>query len=246
MFREGDSILLIGTHVDDLFLFFNTGGKIIKEKVFEHLSKKMEVDNKGKLNFALDTKIERNNEKGTLKISQTKFIENLVKNYEDQTRIFETPASLIEITEEDLPRNTQEAKQLEKIPFQSLIGSLWWLAQISRPDIFCALHKCAVWQNRPSVKLWHALMRIVGYLKGTKQKGTIFLRPKQFFGKGWKECTETLDCEREGEIVKAYCDASFASETKFRSRFGFFFVVLGGCVSWSSSLLTRLVTSHRS
>ena len=33
--------------------------------------------------------------------------------------------------------------ELKDYPFQSDIGSLWWLANISRPDIFYAVHRCS-------------------------------------------------------------------------------------------------------
>ena len=61
-------------------------------------------------------------------------------------------------------------------PFQSDIGSMWWLANISRPDIFFAVHRCAVWQNRPSRKLWRWLQQIKRYLAGTTHLGIVYQR----------------------------------------------------------------------
>src|ERR1700760_4930075 len=43
--------------------------------------------------------------------------------------------------------------------------------------------------------------------------------------------------------LEAFCDASFASDSGFRSRIGYFFFFLGGLVSWSSSLTTRIMSS---
>lgn len=41
----------------------------------------------------------------------------------------------------------------------------------------------------------------------------------------------------------AFCDASFATETNSRSRYGYIFYVLGGLVSWTSVHTTRVLTS---
>src|ERR1700760_2319629 len=43
--------------------------------------------------------------------------------------------------------------------------------------------------------------------------------------------------------LEAFCDASFASDSGFRSRIGYFFFFLGGLVSWSSTLTTRIMSS---
>ena len=102
---------------------------------------------------------------------------------------------------------------------------------ISRPDLNCAVHKCAVWQNRPSKKLWKSLMNILRYLKATPHFGLIFRRPKLPFN---------LDTN---PFLKAFSDASHASEPGSHSRVGYFFF-LGGClVSWSSHNSTRVLSS---
>jgi hypothetical protein len=61
-----------------------------------------------------------------------------------------------------------DIKDAEKLPVRNLIGRLWWLALMTRPDIHCALHKCAVWQNKPSRALWKKLIQILKYLAGTR------------------------------------------------------------------------------
>ena len=40
--------------------------------------------------------------------------------------------------QDDLPKTPQEILEVKNFSFQEDIGSLWWLAQISRPDIFLA------------------------------------------------------------------------------------------------------------
>ena len=74
MFKENDSFLVLGTHVDDLFCLFNPG-KTLRDKVLAALRAKMEVDDQGTLSFALDMRIQRDVEKDILKLSQRQYID---------------------------------------------------------------------------------------------------------------------------------------------------------------------------
>src|SRR5207245_1819806 len=59
MFRDGEGFLFIGTHVDDIFSLFNPAGKVLRDRVLTALRKKMEIDDKGTLTFALDMRVQR-------------------------------------------------------------------------------------------------------------------------------------------------------------------------------------------
>ena len=73
------------------------------------------------------------------------------------------------------------------------------------------------------------------YLNGTRDTGIIFRKPDLKFEKGTPILPENA--------LQAFCDASFASDVGFKSRIGYFFFFLGGLVSWSSSLSTRIMSS---
>ena len=45
MFKEGEGVCIIETHVDDLFPLYNQEGKKIRDRVF----RKLEIDNKGEV-----------------------------------------------------------------------------------------------------------------------------------------------------------------------------------------------------
>lgn len=137
-----------------------------------------------------------------------------------------TPAPLKDINADDLPRSVDEEEEVKQLPVRNLVGKLWWLANISRPDISLALHKCATWQNRPSWALWKRLLHILKYLSGTPKLGLIFKRLK------------------EGEpVLAAQCDASFAAEPGSKSRYGWLFTAGGGLVAWDTKVIKRIVSS---
>ena len=137
-----------------------------------------------------------------------------------------TPAPHEDITEKDLPVTEEDKKVAASMPVRNLIGKLWWVARVSRPDIVCALHKCAVWQNRPSQKLWKHLIWIVKYLKTTQKVGITFNRKK----------------EGTSNYV-TYCDAAYATEEGTYSRVGFVYYFLGGLVAWESKKTKTIVDS---
>ena len=187
----------------------------------------MEIDNKGEIKYALDTCIERDTERGTLRISQEVYINNMIKEFNIQdAKGKETPGPVDSLSEKDIPTTDDEIKQVSQLPIRNAIGKLWWAALISRPDIVCALHKCAAWQNKPSKKLWKHIMWIIKYLKHTTKYAIVYHRQNN----------------NENMFV-TYCDASFASETKSKSRIGYVYFVYGCLVSWSSTHTTRVVTS---
>ena len=227
IFRKGKGFCFLSTHVDDLFPLFNPEGKEIRDKILQALRGQMQIDDKGTLSFALDTKIERDKGGGVLKISQQTYAETILQEFFPRgSAPRETPAQLEDLSDADLPKTSEEKKEVDRLPIRNLIGKLWWLTLISRPDIQCALHKCATWQNKPSLKLWKYLLNIVKYLANTKHFGLIFIRPKN-----------SENC------LQAFCDAAFATEEGSKSRWGYYFFVLGGLVSWQTKHTTRVVSS---
>ena len=89
-----------------------------------------------------------------------------------------------------------------------------------------SVHRCACEQNKPSEKLKRWVLRIVKYLKHTRNIGLVFQR-KNF---------------NSAHVLVGYCDASFLSETKSLSRYGVLFFVAGALVHWSSTKTSRIVS----
>jgi len=88
---------------------------LIRNKVLAALREKMEVDQKGTLQFALDMRVQRDPRAGVLKLSQRQYIDGLMDEYKI-TGIRSSPAPLDDLTEEDLPKSESEKREAEKIP----------------------------------------------------------------------------------------------------------------------------------
>ena len=129
------------------------------------------------------------------------------------------------MTEEDVPTTSEGLKEIEGLPFLELIGCLWWLAQMTRLDIFVALQRASHWVARPSPKLWRWLTRILKYLAGTKHLGLVYER------------------KPDAPPLMAYVDAAFADNTNCRSTAGWVFRIHGAVVAYDSIAIKRVVTS---
>jgi hypothetical protein len=226
---RGDAWCIVATHVDDIFPLYNHAGKALRDKLFALLSSSFETSNLGEISWALKTSIERDRLGGVLKISQTQFVREFLeaKGLLDAKGV-ETPAvdygGDASMSEEDLPQTASEKAEVSKLTFREDIGSLFWIASISRPDIYFAVHRASKWQNKPSLKLWRWLDRIKKYLLHTMDLGIIYTRGRT-------------------QVFSAYCDAAFATESCALSRIGWLFLHRGNLVSWGSENPKRVMTS---
>ena len=81
--------------------------------------------------------------------------------------------------------------------FQSLVGSLLWIARCTRPDIAFAVHKATRQTHAPRVIDWKLAKRIARYLKGTASL-KITMSPGQE--------------QYQGLELEAFSDADFAGD----------------------------------
>lgn len=132
-----------------------------------------------------------------------------------------TESSMLPI---DLPETPAQVEEVADLPFLELIGCMWWLAQMSRLDIFVALQRASKWVAKPSAKLWRWLVRILRYLAGTKHYGLVFTR------------------DAKAPPLKAFVDASFADDPECKSTAGWVYFVHGAVVAYDSTTIKRLVT----
>ena len=163
-----------------------------------------------------------------LKISQEQYTqEYLAKSSQGKTfPVIKSPPS-----NPNFPENFTSDSSLDRVDetlkkqFQSDIGAFWWLAQISRPDIFYAVHRCAKLVNKPTPRLGQRIQKIKDYLSLTPTVGIVFQR------------------HTDSPTLSGYVDAAFAAEDQAASRIGYFFLFRGNLVSWCSENTTRVMTS---
>src|SRR3954468_4463866 len=99
-----------------------------------------------------------------------------------------------------------------------------YLASATRPDISFAISKLSRFVSNPGDDHWHALERVLCYLKGTASYGI------HYTGYPW--------------VLEGYSDSNWISDADdIKATIGYLFTLGGGAVSWKSCKQTILTRS---
>lgn len=172
--RVGTSWVIVSTHVDDMFVMHNKTGGTCSAQLLRAFQKRVQIENLGPVSWALKTQILRDKANGILKISQARFTADTLDKFYPQ--FSEKDGKAAPYYDKQANLGEEEINESLKPVMQSQLGALWWLAQISRPDIFLQVHQISKEINRPSVILQKRLKRIFEYLHATRDLGIVYQR----------------------------------------------------------------------
>ncbi|KMQ88773.1 integrase core domain protein [Lasius niger] len=139
------------------------------------------------------------------------YIRRIIKKFNiDDAKTVSTPAD----THVHLSSDSNNKTKI-KVPYREAVGSLMFVAIVTRPDIAFAVG--GRYLDRHDATHWGAVKRILRYLKETEHYGITFTKTER------------------SNIVKGYSDSDFASDTDTRrSTTGYIFKLINGPVTWSS------------
>ncbi|KAK1603315.1 hypothetical protein QYE76_018647, partial [Lolium multiflorum] len=211
----GEGVILC-LYVDDI-LIFGTSLTVIKE-VKEFLSRCFEMKDLGVADVILNIKLLKDDD-GGITLLQSHYVEKILSRFGySDCKSSPTPYDPSVI----IRKNKRIAR--DKLRYSQIIGSLMYLASATRPDISFAVSKLSRFVSRPGDVHWHALERVLRYLKGTASYGIHYT--------GYPR------------VLEGYSDANWisdADETKATS--GYLFTLGGGAVSWKSCKQTIITRS---
>jgi len=218
LIEEGKVVLLLVVHVDDIFA---VGEQARCDQFKEDLNKLVPVKNLGDLTWYSGCYYERDREAGRLTISQKTYVDNLAGEY-GVTWGKSTPLSTTyRLWEFDV--DEPEVNE----PFRQLVGSLLWVARLTRPDLLNAVRAVARYCSSPKLIHWNAALNILGYAVRTSHFGISFQRGTV-----------------EGLNLVAFADADYASKAADRrSVSGGVILCAGGPVSCISKTQNCVTTS---
>ena len=117
-------------------------------------------------------------------------------------------------------------ERLCNVPYREAVGSLMFLATVSRPDIAYAVNTASKFLNKSSEIHWRAVKRILAFLVGTKDSGLMYRSGRS-----------------EPQLI-GYSDADFVSDIETRrSTTGYLFSLANGPVTWASQRQKLVVLS---
>jgi hypothetical protein len=213
----GSDIIVVGIYVDDILA---TGTwKQVVDDFFED-AKQMEIKYLGKVNKFLGIRVSQD-EDGGMWLDQEATIEEMLIKFklQDANHVrlpIEADYDENQGDQEKLPKYSKDGEVTVR-DFQSLAGSLLWVARCTRPDILFAVHCNTRKTHAPTVQDYQVAKKILRYLKGSKMDK---LKLPKWNGTGKVS-------------VEAYSDADWAEQQK-RQKIGFWWISVA---EWNSSIV---------
>ena len=223
--QDGDNITILLVWVDDFLSISNKD--TLNDQIEAELRNHFEVKSLGKPSIIIGVKIRQEN--NLIEISQTHYIETLLKKYglQDANPVSTPMDPNVKLDDPEETSDESGSASMATFGYANLIGSLMYLAIATRPDIAYAINKLAQFTSAPKPKHWTAVKRIFRYLKGTKDY-------KLTYGGSQDLLNEELNI---------YCDADWASDLDRKSISGYVITIAGGAVAWSSKKQTTVAPS---
>ena len=208
-------------HVDDTLIFYDKKDENIWLQDKKAIASEFAIKDIGDCEWYLNVKVTRDREQGTITLSQTAYIQEMLEDY----NMAECKTVVNPCVSYDLYYPPEEAK-LDQTPlnskeqnyYQKIIGSLNYAALTTRPDIAYATNDLG--RFNAQAKRFHldAARHVLRYLAGTMDLGLKFNRSK----------SDSLN-------VEVYSDASWANDLETRrSTSGMVVKFMGNVITWAS------------
>ena len=222
---SGRHFTILVLYVDDI-LIAGTNLSILQEtKIL--LSDTFEMKDMGEASYVLGIEITRDRRKGLLGLSQTGYIDKILKRFNmSSCNGSEVPVTKGDkLSKEQSPKTDMEKKEMEDKPYASVVGSLMYAQVCTRPDISFALSLLGRYQSNPGQAHWIAAKKVIRYLQKTKDYKLVYRKGTNL------------------EIV-GYCDSDFAGcQDSMKSTSSYIFMMAGGAISWKSMKQKNIATS---
>jgi hypothetical protein len=221
IFINRELSIIISLYVDDLAII---GPNIDTIKSFiKELKKYFKLKDLGLIKDYLGVEIDYDLSKGTLKLSQTKYLNKVLDRFNINNK---NPKYTPIKANTKLEPNKGQAKEVEIKWFQAAIGSLLYLAMATRPDIAYSVILLARFASNPSVEHVSVVNNVFNYLSKTKDIGIIYTKDDNI------------------NYISGYCDADYAGDiASAKSTSGYIFYIAKGPITWKSKLQTIIAQS---
>ena len=213
-FRDGDQLIIIVAHVDDLTIM--TSSKDLMDKVKGELRKEFTITDLGEIHWLLGFAVKRDREKHTISLSQSSYIRGILQRYGfDHIRPVSTPMNPgLRLSKANAPKTTEEFAFMRDKPYRETVGSANYTAIGTRPDISYVVSVLSRYLDNPGPDHWAAVKHLFAYLSGTADYELVF---------GLEE-----------HSLLGYTDADGSMHEDRKAISGYAFIINGGAVSWSS------------
>ncbi|CAI7843118.1 unnamed protein product [Closterium sp. NIES-54] len=197
LLQEKEQFLMLLVYVDNILLFSELAAMI--ERVEEMLEMQLKCSKMGDVKYYLGMHVERDLDKGVLRLHQRKYFEGLAEKYGLQDG--GKPATPLPSGFTVEPCADEEVVgESDRKFFHSMVGALNYAANHTRPHIAFATSRLASVVSRPSHEQLEAAKRLVRYADGTSIGGYVCL-----FGGGavsWRS-------KKQNEVGLSSCETEY-------------------------------------
>ncbi|KAJ9542072.1 LOW QUALITY PROTEIN: hypothetical protein OSB04_028578 [Centaurea solstitialis] len=193
---SGSIVTFLALYVDDIL-----------QSVKSWLSKCFQMKDLGEAAYILGIKIYRNRSKRLIGLSQSTYIDKILKKFrmDESKKGFIPMQHGIVSSKTQCPASSQDQDKMKSVPYASAIGSIMYAMLCNRPDVAYSVSVTSRYQQNLGEPHWVAVKNILKYLRRTKDMFLVF-------------------GGSEDEIsVTGYSDARYV------------FTLNGGAISWKSS-----------
>ncbi|KAJ9542958.1 hypothetical protein OSB04_029464 [Centaurea solstitialis] len=214
----GSIVTFLVLYVDDILLIGNDVPTL--QSVKSWLRKCFQMKDLGEAACILGIKIYRNRSKRLIGLSQSTYIDKILKKFrmDESKKGFIPIQHGIVLSKTQCPVSSEDQEKMKSVPYASAIGSIMYAMLCTRPDVAYSVSVTSRYQQNLGEPHWVAVKNILKYLRRTKDMFLVF-------------------GGSEDEIsVIGYSDANFQTDKDdFRSQSGYVFTLNGGAISWKSS-----------
>lgn len=213
---------LIGVYVDDLIIASSSLESM--NRIKGQINKEFELVDNGEISMYLGVNIERSSNRGSFKLSQRKYIENILEKYNmvDCKNVFTPLNPGVKLSK--CNECTSFCKKVDIKEYQSLIGSLLYLSICTRPDITFSVNKLSQFNHNPHEEHLNAAKHLLRYLSYTKKAYLLY--------------------DKGSETIQGFADADWGSDELDRKSYsGSVFVFAGAAINWESKKQSSVALS---
>ena len=227
IFVKDNVKVIVPVFVDDITLA--SASTTALDDFVTELAKHFKLRDLGPTEYLLGIEITRNRAQRQIQLCQKQYIINKLEEFGmTDCATVKTPMNPgAVLTKEQCPKSPEAVARMQNIPYMNAVGSLMYLAIMTRPDIAYSVGVLARFNSNPGIEHWNAVKHLFRYLKGTMDLKLTY-----------KPSTTSND------LFITYCDADHGgNKDNGKSTTGYLVKIGSGAVSWSSKLQSVVTLS---
>ena len=226
IYSNGEVKIFVPIYIDDITLASKSTPAI--DKTVKQLENHFKCRDIGPTVYLLGVGIGRDRAKRLITLHQRQFILDILERYKmsDCHPVLTPMSPGTSLSKQMGPENAEEVDLMRNVPYLSAVGSLQYLATMTRPDIAYTVSYLARFNCNPGPKHWAAVKHLFRYLKGTLEYKL------QYSGQSGSAVFTTYSDAAHGDCLDSG-----------RSTGGYVTIMAGGAIGWGSKLQSIVALS---